>query len=239
MDSSFVDERISQMRAFLRRSLSPAYYAHDFGKRLLDGHFDAEGEIYAAEFLEFAAHAGRVDAMYDLGMCYRWGDGGVYADPDAAMKWFRRAAEKGHEEAKKLVESFDTEQGRLVLLLSAMNGAEGEGSKWYKTKIGVDTYYEMAQSGDAEAQFELARQLANPQRLGPFTHNISEAIHWYTEAANSGDPDAMFNLAQIYLEGTLGAQQDITQARIWMERCAAAGDEEAQTLLKQDDPWVV
>lgn len=237
MDREFVEEKISQMRTFLRCSLSPAYYAHDFGKRLLDGHFDAEGEIYAAEFLESAAYYGHVDAMYDLGMCYRWGDGGVYADPNIAMKWFRRAAEKGHEEAKKFVESYDTEEGRLTLLLSAMDSEESVGSKWYKAKVGVDTYYEMARGGNESAQFHLAYQLANPQRLGPFVHNIDEAIHWYTEAANSGEPNAMFNLSQIYLEGTLGAQQDIALARFWMEKCAATGDAEAQRLLGQDDLW--
>lgn len=237
MDMKEVEERVDLVWKIVKRSLIPEHRSFDMGMKLLNGVFDGEGEIFAASFLEFAADLKHVDAMYNLGMCYRWGNGGVYADPDEALKWFRKAAENGHEKAQELVDRFDSEQGKFILLYSAMSGAEGEGTKWYKTKAGVDMYYERAQNGDAECQYELARQLANPARLGPFKYNIKEAIHWYTEAANNGMIDAMFNLGNIYRNGALGEPRDLALAKKWFQKCADAGDAEAQHLLTKTEIW--
>jgi len=235
MNSYELKKKLDSIWAIINRSLIPERYSSDIGVKLLDGIFGAEGEVHAAEFLEHAADHGDVQSMFNLGMCYRWGNGGVYAEPEVAMKWFRMAAGKGHEEAKNMVEKFDNQQGRLMLLYSAMSGAEGPGTKWYKTKAGVEMYYEKAQAGDAECQYELARQLANPERIGPFKHDIKEAIHWYTEAAGKGMIDAMFNLGGIYYKGQLGIERDLALAREWFAKCADAGDAEAKQMAAKID----
>lgn len=238
MNQKIVEEKINQVWTIIKRSFAPDRYCLDMASKLLDGIFDAEGEVYAAEFLEYAANNGNADAMYNLAMCYRWGDGGVYADADEAVLWFKKAAEKGHEEAKKCYEIFSTNQGKSMLLLSAISGVEGQGSKWYKAKASVDHYYALAKSGDAEAQYELARQLENPQRLGAFKHDINEAIHWYTESANNGVVDAMFNLGMIYYQGKMGAPIDEAKAKYWFEQAAAKGDEEARQMAEKIDQGV-
>ena len=233
MDQKIVEQKINQVWEIVKRSLTPDHFCLDMASRLLDGIFDAEGEVYAAEFLKYAADNGNVEAMYNLAMCYRWGDGGVYADADEAILWFGRAAEKGHEEAKKCYEMFTADQGKMMLLMSAISGVEGQGSKWYKAKAAVDHYYELAKSGNAEAQYELARQLENPQRLGAFKHDINEAIHWYTEAANNEVVDAMFNLAVIYYTGKMGIPTDKAKAKYWFEQAAVKGDEEARQMAEK------
>lgn len=237
MDEAEVKTRVDMVWVIVKRSLIPEHRSYDMGMRLLNGQFDKEGEIYAAEFLEFAAKLNHTDAMYNLGMCYRWGNGGVYADPETALQWFRKAAEKGHEQAKELVDRFDSESGKRILLLSAMSDADGFGVKWYKTKAGVEEYYRRAKSGDAECQYELGLQLSDPERLGPFRHNIKEAVYWYSEAAKSGMVDAMFNLANIYVNGTLGEPKDLVAAKQWYQKCADAGDAEAQQILNRKDMW--
>lgn len=189
-------------------------------------------QVYSYLFYKIAAEEGYPEGMYNLGMCYRWGEGGVYADPEVALQYFREAAEKGHEKAKGILQHYDSEHGKYMLLMSAMSGVEGYGSKWYNTKEGVDTYYEKANAGDTEAQYELARQLANPERYGPFKFNIQEAIKWYTEAGNNGVVDAMFNLANIYMYGSGEQKIDKEKAKEWYQKCADAGDEEAAMVLK-------
>lgn len=237
MNMHDVEIRMEQMRRFLANAIDPARYSYDLGMKLLAGHFDKEGEIFAAEFLEKAALLGVTDAMYHLGLCYVWGNGGVYAEPEKAMVWMRMAAEQGNEKAADFTARFDTPDAISILALAAMNGKEGQGTLWYKTKLGTDMYYERAQAGDAECQYELARQLANPERIGAFKHNIDEAIHWYTKAAEQGVIDAMFNLSMIYKNGTLGAEINPTLAKAWMQKCADAGDAEAKLLVSDEEFW--
>ncbi|MBP3371432.1 MAG: sel1 repeat family protein [Clostridia bacterium] len=235
MASDELMEVIEQARGFMKRTLSPGYYGYDFGMKLLDGYFGHEGTVFGAEFLEYAAYAGNTEAKYELGMCYRWGDGGVYAEPQKALHWFGRAAEDGHEKAAQLVEQFSSEEGMWIMFLSAISGAQGEGSKWYKAKLGVEEYYAMAQEGNGEAQYELARQLADPTHIGPFKYNISEAVKWYTQAAQNGVVDAMVNLAVIYLEGRPGVEADPECAMQWLKKAADAGDAEAIAYFEGQD----
>lgn len=64
--------------------------------------------IYACYYYEMAAEKGDADAMFNAGMCYRWGEGGVYVDIDKAMYWFKKAAANGHDNAREIVENLIT-----------------------------------------------------------------------------------------------------------------------------------
>lgn len=230
---SGICESIEALRRTARKQPDPGSAMLQFGLSLVNGQMGGEGAVYAAEFFREAAETyGSADAMYELGMCYRWGDGGVYADPEDAVFWFKKAAEKGHAKAKTVAAQFDTDQGRAILLMSAMNSAEGQGARWYRTRIGMDYYYEQAKAGNAESQYELARQLADPSHFGPFRYNITEAISWYTKAAEQGVVDAMFNLGQLYKAGAPGLEPDRDRAKQWFLRCAEAGDAEAKQIIE-------
>ena len=52
----------------------------------------------AAELWRIAAEEGDAHAQYSLGLCYADGEG-VAEDKAEAVKWFRKAAEQGHEDA--------------------------------------------------------------------------------------------------------------------------------------------
>ena len=49
-----------------------------------------------------AANQGDAEAQYELGMCYNTGKGAP-KDADAALMWFRKAADQGHEPAKAVL----------------------------------------------------------------------------------------------------------------------------------------
>ncbi|EIJ34419.1 SEL1-like repeat protein [Thiothrix nivea] len=71
--------------------------------------FGKLGELYRsdrtyAEALQWyrkAAAQGDADAMLALGWMYTWGEG-VPQDKELAMRWFERAAERGHKEAQAI-----------------------------------------------------------------------------------------------------------------------------------------
>ena len=141
--------------------------------------------------------------------------------------------DKGHEKAKDLVEHFNSPSGKQILMESAISGAEGYGTKWYKSKTFVDGYYKLAEEGNAEAQYELARQLEYPNHVGPFVADINESIKWYEQAASNGVIDAMYNLSMIFCNGKLGTPVDKEKALYWMRMAADHGDAEAKTLVEK------
>jgi TPR repeat protein len=57
----------------------------------------------AADGYRRAARDGDVGAQYRLGQLYERGLG-VSKDPDEAAKWYRKAAEQGHDRAKEALE---------------------------------------------------------------------------------------------------------------------------------------
>src|SRR5271156_6070647 len=77
---------------------------------------------------------------------------------------------------------------------------------------------ESALKGDAEAQFELAKNYETG-RIG-LPRDLAEAQHWYLEAANHGDPYAAASLAILFNFGK-GVKQDYVQAFVWYERALA------------------
>lgn len=231
---STVSKQIDNLCQKLREGEKPGEGLVQLGLNLVSGKLGPEAAVHSHRvFSEAAESYGSPEAMYELGMCYRWGDGGVYADPEAAVSWLKKAAGKGHQKAKSLLKQFDSPQGKSVLLLSAMSSAKSQGAYWFRSKVGVDYYYSQARSGNAECQYELARQLANPNHYGPFCYNIQEALTWYEKAADQGVVDAMFNLGQLYRLGSQGLEPDPEMARHWFTRCADAGDREARELLKR------
>jgi len=83
---------------------------------------------------------------------------------------------------------------------------------------------EMANTGDAEAQFLLALMFENGRGV---TQNYREAFQWYKKAADQGLASAQNNLAQLYSQGK-GVKQDFQEAFRLYRRAAEAGSPIAQ-----------
>ena len=111
--------------------------------------------------------------------------------------------------------------------MSVVHGVQGSGSKWYRHKDFVNKYYEMADAGDMESQYELARNLVPENEFGAFKRSAEKAAYYYELAAKQGSIDAAFNLANLYLTGSVNFPKDIEQAFKWRKICADMGDGEA------------
>ena len=198
---------------------------------LAKGHFSLAMTANASKYWKIAAQKGNATAMYNLGMCYRWGDYGEYIEPEQALYWFKEAAKHGDEKSGELIAQFDNDTGESIMLQSAISGVEGYGAKWFKSKFMVEQYFKGADAGDAEMQYELARQSVPGLRFEAFRRKPENAVKYYTMAAEQGMIDAMFNLANLYEQGCPGMEPELAKAVIWRKRCADAGDAESEYLL--------
>ena len=125
-----------------------------------------------------AAHsAGSSEAAFRIAELYVKGEG-VQRNLAEAVKWYRRAAERGHSRA----------QFRLGLVL--LNGAQGGGvAKWHSAASARDA--ELAQR-NAEALFPSGFEV----RPDP-----DEALRWLDEAARNGEREADSVVGAVYLDG--------------------------------------
>lgn len=186
---------------------------------------------YASKWCERAAEAGNVDAMVAMGSYYRWGEGGVYAEPAMARYWLGKAAEAGNEQALSFMEHFGDGEDDQMLEWAAISGKDGFGTKWYRSRQMIEGWYKKAEEGDAEAQYELGRQLVHGTDYGAFRRDTKKGIQYYEMAAAQGVVDAMFNLANLYKEGWSDLEPDAEKELYWRKQAADAGDAEASYFL--------
>ncbi len=92
---------------------------------------------------------------------------------------------------------------------------------------------ERAQHGEAEAQFELAKDYEGG-RIG-LPQDLTQAQHWYREAANQGDAFAEASLGIMYNVGK-GVQRDALLAYMWLDRAVShMTGAERDTLVEMRD----
>lgn len=166
-----------------------------------DGNAVAEDFAKAKELLRPLAEDGSIDAMIALGDVERgkyvgfWG--ATEHDYDAAMKWFKKAAELGSTEAMcKIALMYNNGDGMTRNTDSALY--------WYKLA---------ADAGSVDAVFSVARSYENNY------HDYEKAFEWYTKAYEMGDDYAASFIGYLYYDGD-GVEQDYSKALEWLQKGA-------------------
>ncbi len=136
---------------------------------------------------------------------------GVPKDEAEAIKWFRRAAEQGDDDAQFVLGVW-YDEGRRV----PSNFAEA--LKWYRLA---------AEQGNAGAQLNLGVMYAHGKGI---PRNNAEAAKWYRLAADQGLANAEDALGSLYFLGE-GVPKSSSQAVKWFRQAADEGYAEAQKHL--------
>lgn len=100
---------------------------------------------------------------------------------------------------------------------AAKRGDDDEAYRLYKA---------LADQGNAEAQYRMARMNLQPDRFKGY----AAVIPWYRKAAEQGHAEAQFQLGWHYQEA-LGVDLDETLAADWIRKAADQGHAEAQSFL--------
>eukprot|EP01089_Gocevia_fonbrunei_P000753 TRINITY_DN10739_c0_g1_i1.p1 TRINITY_DN10739_c0_g1~~TRINITY_DN10739_c0_g1_i1.p1 ORF type:complete len:419 (-),score=60.92 TRINITY_DN10739_c0_g1_i1:293-1549(-) len=152
----------------------------------------------AAEWFDKAAQQGLDNAQFNLGHCYKHGQG-VELNPAKAFYWYTRAATQGHANAQLSV---------------GVCYFKGEG---VITNYDLATYWykKSADKGNKLAQFNLGSCYKNGQ--GVASKDLDQAIHYFELAAKQGDKAAKLELKTIKEEeelkkNTIEAQEYMLKA---------------------------
>lgn len=152
----------------------------------------------AVRYFVKAADKGNVDAAWDLGCMYCYGDG-VNENDEEATYWLAKAAEEGGADY----------QYNLAWLYYDGEGLERDYKEAYYW------FYEAAANGDTYAMNMLAEMLLNGYGVGrdPYL-----AVAWYSKAADSGNVDSISELIEIYENGLYGMVRNTEESETWKER---------------------
>jgi len=139
-----------------------------------------------------AAESGQLEAQMELGEKYRTGTG-VERNLDEAEKWYSLAVAQGHPQAKGLLEKTrrvkEQKEGQAAWArkeaahLAAEDHRQLAVVKQDAQERIVESLIKTAQSGDADAQHQLAWLY---QRGNGVPQDTNQAIKWFSGAAHQG-----------------------------------------------------
>ena len=158
----------------------------------------------ARRYAETAAVGGNVEAALLSGIMARDGRGGD-RDLQAAVGWFRRAADQGEPVALY--------QLGLLARLDDASLDLGEARSWFERA---------ARGNHIAGMVAYAVELRN----SPLPQEQASARQWAERAAQQDSAEGMYQLARLYDEG-IGGARDADGARVWYLRAAEKGHGEA------------
>ena len=178
--------------------------------------------------------------MYELGI-------GVKKNAPEAIKWYRKAAEKGDAQAQcalgqSYMEGEGVAQNKVTAFKWYRKAAEqglarGQmflGYRYYHGKGTVQNYVEAlkwwskaAEQGQVESQHNLGWMYSSGEGV---TRDLVESSKWYRKAAERNFLLSQFALAKIYAQGK-GVNRDQAEAFKWYLKAAKQGHLDAQNNL--------
>ena len=161
----------------------------------------------AAEWFRKAADQGYAKAQYELGMLYHAGKLGE-DQRSKCIPWFLKAAAQGNAEAQAVVSGLPRFYPNNELL---------------KDVDIIKAQRQSAESGNLNAQFELARRYQTGDGV---PKDLAEAFKWMEKAAHNETPSsrvghAIYALALMYEKGE-GVSRDSSEARNLFLQAATA-----------------
>jgi len=159
-----------------------------------------------AKLKEDAAR-GNMQAQFNLGLSYDFGEGVSQSHENAAI-WYQKAAEQGHAEAARYL---------------GASYRDGEGVP-QDFEQAVYWYEKSAELGDADAQNFVGTLYYDGNGV---PQDIETAVSLLERAAEQGYPGAAYNLGTWYVSGEK-LPQDFVKAEYWWHKAADEGLDLAQ-----------
>lgn len=201
---------------------------------------DQESEYRSKSVDELRELASAGDRLAEFAMGERFGSGrNVTKDPEQALEWYRKSAEKGLAKAQYYV-------GIYYLRGDGIKQDLIEAEKWLKKAVEQQypgAAYQLGMCLDQQGRYDEAiswfeksysagesKAAKNIGLLFVKKKEYKEALPWLEKAAASGDPGAHFSIGMIYYSGFLNVK-DYIKAKEHFEQAARHDIADAQFML--------
>jgi hypothetical protein len=194
----------------------------------------------SVKWFKNAAENGYANAQYNLGVCYKDGEG-VQEDEQAAREWFQRAASQSNAAANYMLGLFyqqgrgglkqDDKEAAKCFLSAAENNVDaqynlgvcykdGKGVK-QDNKESLKYFQRAAEEGDRRAQCTLSYYYET-EEIG-LRKDDSQAFKWHKLLAEQQDRWGQMVMGRCYQNGRFGLPQNDVEAVAWFQRAANWG----------------
>lgn len=179
------------------------------------------GPKKAYEFYLKSAILGHADAQFLVANMYAEGKD-IERDIEKAIMWWTKAAEQGHEGARKNLKACTDNPEKVDEFLD--KAVEDKNNH----RLSVEETLKKAEEGDADMQFQAGVIYEEGIERVP---NYALAQYWYGEASKKGNKEAFFKLGIMHSSGRATGKPEIKVACICWEACAEIGHSEAAFYL--------
>ena len=206
----------------------------------MDSEGDDSSKKHFRELFE-KAQRGDVEAQFNLGHAFVYGEDGAIMNEHHGVMWLCKAAEQGNGDAENLLGDcydngwgVDEDQDEAVkhYIRAADKGnveAAEEMGRRYRRGRSVEKdmdkayrcYLMGAEAGREECQFWVGQFFA--KGLGNVAKDLAKAFEWYMKSAESGDVDAICAVGWAYQRGD-GVERDYAKAAEWFQKGADDDD---------------
>ncbi|MDE6486846.1 MAG: toll/interleukin-1 receptor domain-containing protein [Muribaculaceae bacterium] len=192
------------------------------GYRYATGKGVPQDKSEAARIYRKAAEQGSTIACYNLGLYYKNGTGGLPVSINEARKWFLKAADKGDEDARRLLKEIEDNEARkqTSVELSRLFNSGVDASRRGDHAEAVRLYTLAANAGHRTSQYNLALKYSKGEGVA---QNEAEAVRLFRLAADKGDADALCSLGYRYDVGK-GVPKDQREAARLYRQSADMGN---------------
>ena len=221
------------------------------GKKGIEAYYEQD-YVRVIKYCVPAAERGDAESQYILGCCKALGVSEsaiivseAFQDEKAAIEWWGKAARRGHENAKFMLELYNDYGVPISKVVATNPEAAKRGDAVAQKNLGVcyakgygvlqswteavKWYRKSAEQGYASAQFNLGRCYAKGYGV---LQSWTEAVKWYRKAAEQGEALAQLILGGCYEKG-IGVSQSWAEAAEWYRKAAEQGDTDAKEALKR------
>ena len=171
-------------------------------------------------WLGMAADQGGAEEQYDLAIRYHFGIDGLEKNREAAIRWYRKAADQGHLGAQ-------IRTGHMLL------GADGMGDGPQSSAEAVSWFRKAADQGSESAYLWLGLIYADGRGV---PKDSTAAATWFREAADRGNTVAQYRLGMMYAAGE-GLQQNDAEGYFWLTVAASKGDKDVDKVYKNANEY--
>lgn len=235
----------SGCRSSDRRVDTKDYSAENLGEKAFTS-ITYRGEDIAV--LKTQAESGDAKSAYLLGLVHLHGLAEQKKNPKQAYFWFSQAAEGGladgqYQTGAMLLQGqgVKKDSAKAVRLLHAAADAGEPRALWTLGTLFAQGEYVQKNQGEAFRFFKQAADAGMPQAM----HNVGlmysagkgvnadpyQAMVYLKKAAEHNVQEAQRALGFLHARGLEGFPEDLPEARRWLSKAAARGDEEAQKEL--------
>ena len=144
---------------------------------------------------------------------------------EEAERWFQAA-----KQSDKLSAYWWSSQHHLDKLSADAVTNSARLSEW-------QAFRKRAESGDPEAQWQVASMLKDGQHNLYLAADMPESLIWWRKSADQGTPIAQYYAGQILYEGAQGVPKDAQAGLAYLRAAAAQNYEQARSELDQINKW--